>query len=189
MNSKGFFFTIDVFIALGVLVMGFILILATHTFKPIETQTIFFSQDLLQVFADTRIDEINNPTIFKMRCTSCECGQYCGAITNIDNTLLEQLGDFIYRYEGECGKKCLDFAKEIASTTITSSSKDLINPQYSYELIIKDNENNKEYTLLNKTLTPQSRTNLLITSKRLIYGISNSREMFGPYVAEVHVWQ
>jgi hypothetical protein len=189
MNKKGFFFTIDVFMALGVLIVGFLLILATHTFKPIETQTIFFSQDLLEVFASTEVDQINNPTIFKMRCNSCECGEYCGAITTIDNTLLEQLGEFVYRHQQGCGQKCLDYATDLAKTTINSKTKGLINPQFSYELIIKDKEQGSQYVILNKTLSNQGRTKLLITNKRLIYGISGSREMFGPYVAEVHVWQ
>src|SRR3989338_4362312 len=196
MNKKAFFFTIDTIIALGVLVVGFLLIISSHTYQPIESQTIFFSKDLLQVFSTTKVSQADNALIFQMRCTDCDCGTGCGLIKNIDNTLLEQLGEFIYRSENGCGEQCLSAAKEIA----TSFSQSLINPQFSYEFVIKDTiskpcyycikeEENNAYYLLNKTKTAQDKTNLLIVSKRLIYGIADNENMFGPYIAEVRVWQ
>ncbi len=196
MNRKAFFFTIDTIMALGVLVVGFLLILSTHTYQPIESQTIFFSKDLLQVFSTTKVDQADNALIFQMRCTDCDCGTNCGLITNLDNTLLEQLGEFIYRSENGCSEPCLNAAKEIA----TSVSQSLINPQFSYEFVIKDTTGNpcnyctKEnadyaYYMLNKTKITKDKTNLLIVSKRLIYGIADNEHMFGPYVAEVRVWQ
>jgi len=192
MNKKAFFFTIDTIIALGVLVVGFLLIISTHTYQPIESQTIFFSKDLLQVFSTTKVDQADSALIFQMRCTDCECEQqYCGLIKNLDNTLLEQLGEFIYRSENGCDEKCLSAAKEIA----TSVSQSLINPQFTYEFVIKDPDDpqgEKEYTLLNNTeitKKTQDKTNLLIVSKRLIYGIADNENMFGPYIAEVRVWQ
>ena len=192
MNKKAFFFTIDTLMALGVLVVGFLLILSTHIYQPIESQTIFFSKDLLQVFSSTKVYQADNALIFQMRCTNCECEtQYCGLIKNPDNTLLEQLGEFIYRYENGCGEPCLTAAKEIA----TSISQSLINPQFTYEFVIKDQDyplGEKEYTLLNNTeitKRTQDKSNLLIVSKRLIYGIADNENMFGPYIAEVRVWQ
>ena len=197
MNKKAFFFTIDAFIALGVLVAGFLLVLATHTYQPIESQTIFFSKDLLQVFSTTKVDQADNQLIFQMRCKDCNCDPtnfaYCGLIKNLDNTLLEQLGEFVYRSRpnGDCSSKCMDAAKEIARTFSAS----LINPQFTYEFVIKDVKNPEsiqEYTLLNNTQITgktQDKTNLLIVSKRLIYGIGDNNDMFGPYVAEVRVWQ
>lgn len=187
MNKKAFFFTIDTIIALGVLVVGFLLIISTHTYQPIESQTIFFSKDILQVFTATKVDQADSDLIFKMRCTDCDCGEYCGMITNLDNTLLEQLGEFVYRSERGCGEPCLTAAKEI----VTSLSSQLINPQFSYEFVLRDIQPNqeKEYALLNKTRISQDKTNLLIVSKRLVYGIADNENMFGPYVAEVRVWQ
>ena len=187
MNKKAFFFTIDAFIAFGVLIAGFLLVLATHTFQPIESQTIFFSKDLLEVFSSTKIDQVDNQLIFQMRCTNCECGTYCGLIKNIDNTLLEQMGEFVYRANEKNCKNCMGAAREIALTVSAS----LINPQFSYEFVIKETKAGKEleYTMLNRTLKPQDRTDLLIVSKRLIYGIADNRDMFGPYIAEVRVWQ
>jgi hypothetical protein len=182
-QRKGFFFTLDALLALGVLVTGFLLILGFQTFKPIDTQPILFAEDFLNLFSTTKIIDADSELIFRMWCTECPEGEQL--IKRNDNTLLEQIAEFVHRSKGD--QKYIDKARIIAD----EMGDGLINEQFNYEFSIKieDSINGEEKViLLQHGRKSFDDTNLLITSKRLIYGIYDN-QLIGPYVAEVRIWQ
>jgi len=55
MKKKAYFFTLDAFIATGVIAVGIVLILFTTTNKPYEMQTAFLSQDLIETISSIKV--------------------------------------------------------------------------------------------------------------------------------------
>jgi hypothetical protein len=184
MKKRGFFFTMDALLAIGIIVMAFLFILSSYTSKPIETQTIFFSEDLLSVLANVKITDVSHDDVFRMWCD--ECNNATHEINRPDNTVMEQLAEFCY-----VGKA--DRAAFLAERMVDN----LVNPQHSVEIfVIGKNFSGDHHTDIvykkNSTLPLQMLQNAsraLITSKRLLYGIIDSETLYGPYTVEVRVWQ
>jgi hypothetical protein len=99
-------------------------------------------------------------------------------ITNAENTLLQQIAEF-YADDN------LDIAEKfIVNLTVNSFPQ-----QYIFEFRL-----NKELIYpkdpTEEHLDSKSSTRILIPSKKIVYGINQETgDMFGPYNAEVLVWQ
>lgn len=171
---KGYFFLIDSMLALGVLVIGSFLVFSTYTKIPSKEGVELLSEDVMDFFADTKISGVNNEY-------AGVGGQLwdSGLISNADNSLLQQLGEF---YEQDN----LDIAEQF----ILSLTENSIPPQFLFEFRIED-------TLLypqnpsQSHLDSKDRTQVLIPSKKIVHGYldENTGDLFGPYDAEVLVWK
>ncbi len=174
MHNKAYFFTLDAFLSMGILTIGLVLLFsATATTEDI-TQVSLSSTDLLNFFARTKISEVNN--------------QYAGVggvlwqqglITNYDNTLLEQLGVFYSRSQYAVAEQ---FIQNLTANSIPN--------QYRFEIRV-DN------TLLYPTsqsaqfIASKNNTMALMPARKLVSGYINEQQgtLYGPYVAEVLLWQ
>ena len=168
--KTGFFFTFDAILALGVLVVAFMLILSTFYHQPEEKQTVIYSEDLMDIFATTKVNEVQQDEVFRMWCTRCQGALH---LANPENTLLEQMGEFY-----SIGPSQYQYAERIAR----SISKGLVKRQYSYAIYINKTQ------IFNLSKRSEEDALLLIASKKLVYGIQG-QDLWGPYVAEVRVWQ
>ncbi|MFC1800810.1 hypothetical protein ACFLYT_02010, partial [Nanoarchaeota archaeon] len=122
------------------------------------------------LFATTKLNEVQQDDVFRMWCSRCDQGM---DIANPDNTLLEQMSEFYHQGEPYYG---------YAETIARSISKGLVKPQYSYAVYIN------KTLIYNLTKHNEENASLLITSKKLVYGMLD-QELWGPYIAEVRVWQ
>lgn len=174
--KKGFFFTFDAILALGVLVVAFMLILSTFYHQPEQKQTAIYSEDLMDLFATTKVNEVQKDDVFRMWCDRCSGGLHL--IENPENTLLEQMGEFYYKADSQANP---DYYKH-AETIARSISQGLVKQQYSYSIYINST------LIYNLTRTEQENATLLIAAKRLAYGMVG-QQLWGPYIAEVRVWQ
>ena len=162
-GKRGYFFTLDAFIAIGVISLGLLLVLFTQSFKPYETQAVFLSQDFIDTLTSTKVSEVNNPYVFDL------VGQ--GNITNPDNTILEQAGEFY-----------ITGRKGAASEFIGQVAADIVPVQYGLELLI-----NQE-TIFNRSVLTDD-VGLVVSSKKILFGIVNVSDMWGPLGTEVRIWQ
>ena len=88
-NKKGYFFTLDAVLGLLVLVIGVVLIASSYVKSPQSAQVEFLSDDLLNFFFNVKVKDLNNPY-------AGIGGQLWnqGEITDGDNSLLQQIGEF-----------------------------------------------------------------------------------------------
>lgn len=173
-NRKGYFFLLDSIIALGVLAVGAFLVFSTYTNTPFLEDVSILSEDLMQLFANNKIKDINNEyarvggTLWQQ-----------GIINNSENTLLQQLGVFF-------AANNLDIAEKF----INNLTQNILPQQFLFEIKIDD-------TLLfpqNPSLAhiqSKEKTAVLIPSRRLVHGILDKEtgDLFGPFEVMVTVWQ
>jgi len=136
-------------------------------------QTAILAEDVMDFLSSTKIRDLNNPyagiggLLWQQ-----------GNITNADNTLLQQAGEFYYR--NELG---------LAEKFIVNVTNELVPKPYKFEFWID------EYRIYPSSpsqehVSSKNTTKILLPSKKLTYGILNKgMDLFGPYKSEVLVWE
>lgn len=173
-KKRGYFFVLDAVLGLFILVIGVFLISSSYVNIPEPTQVGFLSDDLLKYLSGTKIKELNNPYAG----IGGELWEQ-GLITEAENSLLQQIGEFY-------AKKNIDISEKF----IENVSKEIMPPQYLYELWIND------VILYPKVpssqhLKSKDSTEILLTSRTITFGIINKTtgDIWGPYKVEVFAWQ
>ena len=173
-KKRGYFFVIDAVLGLAVIIIGIFLITASYNKVPQQTQVTFLANDLMNFLSHTKIKNLNNPY-------GGIGGELWnkGEITNGELSIMQQAGIF-YK-----SKKT-----GIADKFLQNVSNGIVPSQFNYEIwidstIIFPNPQTKQHNV------SRNSSELLLTSKQITFGILNQStgEMFGPYKAEVFVWQ
>ncbi len=161
--KKGYFFTLDAFLAIGILSVGLIMLYLSQSFAPSTVQAEFLAQDLLQTLGSTKLSIVNNNFIDDHR--------IAGNITNMDNTILEQLGEFYFTNSiGNAQNFTLNITHNIVAA------------RYHY-LISLD-----QTVLYNDSILHDNITDLSV-AKNMVLGTINTSVLWGPYDVEVLVWR
>lgn len=174
LKKRGFFFILDAILGLIIIVIGVFLITSTYISAPQPTQVSLLSDDFLNFLSNTKIKDFNN--------------QYGGVggelwnqghVTDLDNSLLQQIGEFYATNNFD-----------IAEKFIQNASQGVIPEQFVYEVWIDGVVLYPKIPTLEHTES-KANTELLLTSKKLTFGIVNktTSNIWGPYKAEVFVWQ
>ena len=175
MNKRGYFFILDAFLALGILVIGVTILLQSYTKTPEKEQTTDIAEDTLVFFANTKIEDLNNPT-FGPSGTLVQSG----VIKDTQKTLLQQLGEFYYKYLDSGDENYLNLAGQL----VTNVTENLIPFQYKYEFLIQGT------TIYSKDPLSKENSKVLFPAKKLSFGtIDKTLDLFGPYKVEVLAWQ
>ena len=174
LKKRGYFFILDAVLGLSVLIIGVSLITSSYVKVPQAVQVGLLSDDLLNFLSNTKIKDLNNPY--------SGIGGYLwnqGVITDADNSLLQQIGEFYATNKP-------DFAEKF----IQNISIDVVPVQFGYEVWI-DNTILYPQTPSAEHIKSRNSTWLLLTSKKLTFGIINktTSNLWGPYKAEVFVWE
>lgn len=170
MDKKGYFFTLDSFLAISVIVVGLLVIFSYRTYVPDSDQTSLYAEQIGGILGSNSLYEFNNVYLDKLKND--------GNITRADNSLLEQLGEFFYRNETlSCGY-CLKLANE----TVANISKGLIDSKYGFRVVL-------ENVSVFESNDDENRSELVVSNKRLVFGVYNDTDSWGPYSAEVRVWR
>lgn len=182
LSRKGYFFLIDSMIALGVLAIGVFLVLTLYTDVPPKEEPTILSEDIMDFFTNNKIKDVNNPYAG----LGGELWQQ-GKITNAENSLLQQVAEFYEK--GKLDPAYLDTAE----TFIIELIEDILPAQYKFEFWIRDLDVDTLIYPKNPSqehLDSKESTEVLIPSKKIAYGINQATgDIFGPYTAEVLVWQ
>ncbi|MCX6707376.1 MAG: hypothetical protein NT001_04530 [Candidatus Woesearchaeota archaeon] len=192
MKKRGFFFTIDVFIAMIVIVVGFILIWSSMASRTLVTQPYFLSKDTLDFLSTSTNADVSGIDYVNKLINN-------GTITDLKLTLAEQIALFYYKTTlAQIPSDPLtlnDFVLKNFTRHILENSTP---EQYSLEMMIHHmDENGLE---INKTLYLQqtamnkgpSESDSLVSSKTIVSVVimqGDEFEISPPYVLEVRVWQ
>ncbi|MGM5485043.1 MAG: hypothetical protein ACQEP1_04190 [Nanobdellota archaeon] len=175
MKKKGYFLTIDAFIAVSVVVVGVAIIIAQYSFTPYEPQNIFYSEDLSDFLTSTQIYEINDQNY-----TYLSKYKSNGNITDMRNTVAEQLVEFAYRN----GSECPDCA-EMASNMIDEFVNETVSEKFSYSVKLKNDS--RTFVLSRSNTTPINDSELVTPSKKIASAFVN--RSFVVETLEVDVWK
>ncbi len=173
-KKKGFFFILDAILALFILIIGIFLITSAYINVPKPGQVALISDDLMNFLSNTKIEDLNNiyagigGELWKQ-----------GIITQGDNSLLQQIGEFYATNK-----------PDIAEKFIQNVSVNIVPSQFNYEIWLNG-------AILYPAVPAQSHINskssteLLLTSKKITFGILNKTtgNIWGPYKAEVFIWE
>ena len=173
-KKRGYFFLLDAMLGLSVIAIGAFLVFSLYINVPEQTQVGFLADDVLNFLSNTKIKDLNNNyagiggELWKQ-----------GTITEPDNSLLQQIGEFYAENNPDTAEK---FIQNISSDAVPS--------QFRYEVWI-DNRIVYPKTPSLEHLKSKNSTGLLLTSKKITFGIMNwtTGSLWGPYKAEVFVWQ
>ncbi len=162
MQKRGYFFTLDAFVAMGIIVVGLVIVLAAYSYRPVTVQGSVISSDLTLSLSNTKVSDVNNDYVRNLINN--------GTITNSDNSLLQQTGEFYVNNQMSMGSYFLQ--------NVTSN---LVPRQYGVNITINEQEMFSRGRLLNSS-------RFVISSRSIVFGIYNG-SMWGPLPAEVRVWQ
>jgi hypothetical protein len=168
--KKGYFFMIDAFLSISIIILSLIIVYSFQSSRPYQAQGISQADDVMTMLSGTKIYQLNNEFVKSL---------YVGAadnITNPENTLLEQIGEFLVTGNDQLA---IEFTMNVSPHT---------SPNYGYELLIYNSTTRYNITLSGYH-TPQNESEFLVTSKTLIAGVVDPEFYWGPMVAEVRVWK
>ncbi len=173
-KKRGYFFVLDATLGLFVLVTGVFLILSFTLEVPAPTQVGFIAGDIMNFLSTTKIKDLNNPYAG----IGGELWDQ-GNITDQENTLIQQAGEFYY-------KNMLDLSEKF----LQNVTQPIIPSQFRYEIWMDNVRIYPQNPALNH-ISSKDNTNILLTSKKLTFGLVNktTSEIWGPYKAEVYAWQ
>ena len=156
MFRKGFFFTLDAFVAVFIVVAGLLLLLINFTIQPYESQVVYLSEDVINFLSSSKVGpgDSNSLLLEDMRNE--------GNISNFDNTLLEQLSEFHFTDRNH-------LALELA----TNLTEGLLEPTHEMSIII-----NK--SIIYNSSLQYNDTIFLVSSKRIVFGLINETHFWGP---------
>ena len=84
--KKAVFFTIDALLASGIIIIAIMLVSNFYSEEQQKVNVNYASQDLVRVYSTMTVGQIDNDYIQSLIAS--------GDITNTNNTILEQIGDF-----------------------------------------------------------------------------------------------
>ncbi len=152
MNKKrGVFFTIDAILAAGIFVVIILLVSTSYVSEPDKTMVSFLSHDIIRVFTNLKVNEVDNVYAQELIDT--------GVITRVNNTILEQIGEFWAENELELVQKF--------SRNITDS---LIPERFGVGIYVDGDE---------IYARSKSVTRNLISSRKIISGIAKEKPVEG----------
>ncbi len=174
-GKKAFYFTMEAVIALMILSIGFgiLLYLFTVLAKPPVSIVQTKLYDTVTLFS-MKIESISGGN-----CSATSDWTADGNITVTSNSILNQAGEFYYRYsERNC-----DYCDDLLEQCLREFADEKNIEDENIEIRI-----DKRTWYYNGTMT-QENASVVFPYKMLLFGTYNNSAMWGPYVAEVRVWQ
>jgi len=168
MDKRGvYFFVIDAIIAGAILFATLMFIFSTHTVTPDREPTLRVSEDFLQYITTTKLREYESVIVDNMILDR--------NISNLDNTLLDQMVIFYYLQNNE---SLAYFVDDVASRIVAQDRGLLI---YINDQLAYNSTGHKSADTLNSS-------NLVITSKKMGFHRVNWTTVSEPIWVEVKVW-
>ena len=99
-----------------------------------------------------------------------------GYITNVDNNILQQAYEL----------KFLANNNNAADLFMNASIEKLVRPQFNVEILV---DGRMVYSKIIYPNRLSSNADNLVSRKKLVFGFYNERDLWGPYKAEVRVWE
>lgn len=183
MKKRGYFFTIDVSIAMVIIVIGFLLIWSFYVTETKKVQPYFYARDAISLLSDTPVAAVTGTTPYIQGLARD------GNITNLDNTLLEQIALSYIKDNGKLdmspcgGPPCKTYTAHNITRHVL---QDVVPEQYGVEVLF----NHTQLYPINSSLYKwQNESDLLISAKKMVVVVLNKVNLSEPYIMEVRVWR
>lgn len=148
---KAVFFTIDSLLASGVIILMILLISEFYSNKEPSINVNYASQDLIRVFSTMRVEEVQNDYVKSLVAA--------GEITNINNTILEQIGDF-------WAQDKIDLAKNFTQNL----TEEIFPAPFGFSVLVNEEAVYSRNLPIKKSL---------VSSKKIISGIAKAKPTEG----------
>jgi hypothetical protein len=150
-RKRGIFFTLDAILAASIIIVAIILA-SQYYVRETKTETMdYLAHDLVRVFTNMKVSEIDNEYVATLISN--------GSITRLNNTILEQIGEFWS--ENDIGT---------ASTFAENVTEKLIPQRFGVGIWVNGE-------LIYKKSKPVTKT--LVSSRKLISGIAKEKPIEG----------
>lgn len=179
MKKKGYLFTLDALMAIGIIMVGLVVVNSMGSKTPSTLQIGFYSDDLMSLLANMKIYEVNDPYVDQLISE--------GNIQNMDNTLLEQAGEFYYRENNgpACtGNDCIT----ITYNLLESITEGALPPMYYFRIKVYYGAGEDEFDEVYKTAEPNPDSEMITTSRRIVAGLYDDTTLWS-YGTQIEVWQ
>lgn len=177
MKKRGYFFTVDVSIAMIIIVIGFILIWSFYTAEARKEQPYFYAQDALNFLSSNTVGSVTGTIPYVQELLRDR------NITNLDNTLMEQIALFYITETAGC--MWSDCMPHLAENLTRNVLKDAIPPQYEAHVLF----NHTSLYKTNATGLGENESTLLVSAKKMVVVVVNKVNLSDPYMMEVRVWR
>jgi hypothetical protein len=178
MEKRGYFFSMDAFMAIMIVIIGVILAASNLVTRPFQVQTLSLSQDFLNTMANTKLYELNDNDY-----QAIQNQKRNGAIINLDNTIMQQIGEYYFRDISLAGQKCAPVTCMNLSTEFLENFLNSTVPlNYDIRITIES------MIVINNLTDPRKARNLILY-KRIVNGIYKPQYGWGPYKVNITVWQ
>lgn len=172
MNKRGaYFFVLDALLAASIIFISLIIIFTTHNTQPESNPSLRMVEEYTEYLTNTKIRGFQGDYVQRL--------ENDGNITNIDNTLLEQLIEFYYL--NESGKRN---TTQIMANYTNETSKGVIPDQRYFALYLNTtliyNRTNPSFTI--------NESRLVLTSQKISFKRINQTYIYGPIILEVKIW-
>jgi len=161
---KGYFFTLDAFLALGIIIAGVIIIYSSNPRSTPREQAMDYASDLIiRLSSNISIAESNNDYINKLLIEN--------KIRNPESTVMEQAAIFYF-----------EDRTNLAEAMLKNLTASVVQSQYGVAFLING-------TMIYERLSMPDLKRNILTSRNVLAGVYNSTDMWGPYTAEVRIYQ
>ncbi len=149
--KKAIFFTIDSLLGSGIVIVAILLVANFYAVEKQKSNANYASQDIVKVFSTLKVGDVDNDYV-KSLITE-------GIITNVNNTIIEQIGEFWANGD-------MDIAKNFTRNL----TRDIIPVNFGYSVLVNGEE------IYTKNI---SATYALVSSRKLVSGIAKAKPTQG----------
>jgi hypothetical protein len=180
-GKKAYFFIIDAVIGSTILFFSLYLLLSGDIRQDTLQIDYEASEDYASFLINTQIQDLNNEYMNNLTQE--------GIITNIRNTVIEQINQFYYDALYVCsGDPCRANNLTYANKIIQNLTDLLITQKYGMSYTIIDSSNGINTTIYSRDISSLSTSNIVISSRKVTFLYINSTVFFGPELVEIKLW-
>ncbi|MFH1133042.1 MAG: hypothetical protein V1735_00980 [Nanoarchaeota archaeon] len=165
--KRGYFYSIDAFLAVSVLIFGLSFIFFSQPVRFATEPSKNIADDTLNTLAATKIYQFNDLAYPVLRLLKSD-----GLVPDVRMTLLEE-ATYLWFIDHD----------DNATAFLTDTINRTIPPQFQVHILINGT------VLLNRSTSQAKDADFLMASRQIVYGTVNKTQLFGPFTAEVWVWQ
>ena len=158
MLKTSIFFSMDSLLASSILLVAVLLVSNFYIFEQRESNVLYTSQDFVKVLSTIKVKDMDNDYVKSMIAS--------GKIANINNTFLDQIGDF-------WANGNIELARNL-TINITNSS---IPKKYGFSVLINGEEIYSRNLSVNR---------VLVSSRKMISGIAKAKPTLG-YTSRAYI--
>lgn len=192
-TKKGYFFLMDGIFAIVILTIGYLMISSNTPKVSSEVPLAMYLDNTIELLSTVRVYELCSD-YSQCTCSNAKLSEYCedGLILNANQTLLDYFGELYYSP---------DSIDSIAAAYFRLLASDLFHNLTIENNLFRQDIFGVEFKINGEKIYPNFDTDSskkqsknLISSRKLILGYyeradTGEVEFWGPYIAEVNVWE